>query len=138
MFENPLISERLPGRRTNPRKFFRDYDRKDEGPHSTVFEFNNAVMSPAIPWKSLAERKFKDPYRHLLRDDYDVFLSHGDLNLSNIMVKGPKGACSIPGIIDWDQAGWYPEYWEHCEVIFGVDYEHEWRTQGYHQRVTGD
>lgn len=35
--------------------------------------------------------------------------SHGDLGPSNIMVEDGH----IAGIIDWEQAGWYPYFWDH-------------------------
>lgn len=25
----------------------------------------------------------------------------------------------ISGIIDWEQAGWYPEYWEYVKAMWG-------------------
>ena len=38
-----------------------------------------------------------------------VVFTHGDLNRHNIMV-GPDG--HVCGIIDWESAGWLPDYWE--------------------------
>lgn len=35
--------------------------------------------------------------------------THGDLNPSNIFVRGDE----VVGIIDWETAGWYPNYWEY-------------------------
>ncbi|KAK2850548.1 hypothetical protein FQN49_005564 [Arthroderma sp. PD_2] len=34
--------------------------------------------------------------------------THGDLNPSNVLVRGDK----VVGIIDWEFSGWYPPYWE--------------------------
>lgn len=39
--------------------------------------------------------------------------AHGDLGMHNIMVKDGK----ITGIIDWEYAGWYPEYWEYVKMV---------------------
>lgn len=102
-----------------------------------MLEFNDAVAIAAIPSALQSKMTFQDPYREFLRNDYPVYFSHADLNLSNIMVSGLKGAHYISGIIDWEQAGWYPEYWEHCKMALGIDSEHEWRTKGYLERVTG-
>lgn len=41
--------------------------------------------------------------------------SHGDLNFSNILVRGSR----IVGIIDWEFAGWYPYYWEYTSAWYG-------------------
>lgn len=115
--------------------FFRDTNY--EGPYSTVFDFNNGVIYAALPNSPLSERKYKTPFRELLCDEYHVYLTHADLNLANVLVSGSKGARHVSGIIDWDQAGWYPEYWEHCKMARGIHHEHEWWTRGYLELVTG-
>ncbi|KAK6840103.1 hypothetical protein PG987_005969 [Apiospora arundinis] len=38
--------------------------------------------------------------------------THGDLNPSNIFVRGDE----VVGIIDWETAGWYPDYWEYTSA----------------------
>lgn len=38
--------------------------------------------------------------------------THGDLNPSNILVRGDE----IVGIIDWEFSGWYPNYWEYTSA----------------------
>ncbi|KAK8102974.1 hypothetical protein PG984_016120 [Apiospora sp. TS-2023a] len=38
--------------------------------------------------------------------------THGDLNPSNIFVRGDE----VVGIIDWETAGWYPIYWEYTSA----------------------
>ncbi len=48
-----------------------------------------------------------------------ICFTHADLHGGNILVKDNR----LAGIIDWDQAGWYPEYWEmtmterHCMTV---------------------
>jgi len=44
------------------------------------------------------------------RDDYAIRFTHGDLGVQNILVR--KDA-TVAAIIDWECAGWYPEYWEY-------------------------
>lgn len=36
------------------------------------------------------------------------FLSHGDLNDENIIVRDGK----VVGVLGWDTFGWYPRFWE--------------------------
>ncbi|ETW74932.1 hypothetical protein HETIRDRAFT_332479 [Heterobasidion irregulare TC 32-1] len=38
--------------------------------------------------------------------------AHGDLLPKNIMVDGSK----ITGIIDWQNAGFWPDFWEYCRM----------------------
>ncbi|KAL7269000.1 hypothetical protein RUND412_008355 [Rhizina undulata] len=40
---------------------------------------------------------------------YRSVLAHGDLAPRNVIVSNGK----IASIIDWETAGWYPEYWEY-------------------------
>ncbi|KAK7681963.1 hypothetical protein QCA50_014926 [Cerrena zonata] len=47
----------------------------------------------------------------LLTVKHPIVFTHGDLHLHNIIVKDGH----ISGIIDWECAGWMPDYWE-----FGV------------------
>lgn len=61
-----------------------------------------------------------DPYRLFLTDKYAIYFSHGDLHLSNIIVSGSPGCRAIAAILDWEQAGWYPEYWEYCKALIGA------------------
>jgi len=42
----------------------------------------------------------------------EVYLSHGDLLPHNILVEGSK----LTGILDWETAGYYPEFWEYCRM----------------------
>jgi hypothetical protein len=53
---------------------------------------------------------------HGRSEAYSVKFTHGDLNPSNIQCKNGK----IVGIIDWETAGWYPEYWEYTKMWFAT------------------
>ncbi|KAF9556781.1 hypothetical protein CPC08DRAFT_641050 [Agrocybe pediades] len=41
-----------------------------------------------------------------------IQFAHGDLLPKNIIVNGS----TITGIIDWEAAGFYPEYWEYARM----------------------
>ncbi|KAF2757271.1 hypothetical protein EJ05DRAFT_486341 [Pseudovirgaria hyperparasitica] len=105
----------------------------EAGPFSDVAAFNNRIQYLATGGRL---DKQSDPYRHLLRDTSRIYFTHADLHLDNIIIAGPVGSRYINGIIDWRQAGWYPEFWEYCKMHIGVDYEHEWRTLGWIQQIT--
>lgn len=47
---------------------------------------------------------------------YRTCFSHGDLCPRNLIVRNGK----IAAIIDWQFAGWYPEYWEYTKAHFGL------------------
>jgi hypothetical protein len=56
------------------------------------------------------------------RDDHRIVFTHSDLNMRNILVKNGR----ISGIVDWENAGWYPEYWEKTKCHFGVRLNQRW------------
>ncbi|RAL15836.1 uncharacterized protein BO97DRAFT_468007 [Aspergillus homomorphus CBS 101889] len=41
-------------------------------------------------------------------------LTHADLNRRNIMVPSTSPVRVV--IVDWQQSGWYPDYWEYCKA----------------------
>lgn len=42
-----------------------------------------------------------------------IVFTHGDIAHHNIMVRGGR----ITGFIDWESAGWYPEYWDFTTAL---------------------
>ncbi|KAJ4987183.1 hypothetical protein SVAN01_07335 [Stagonosporopsis vannaccii] len=54
---------------------------------------------------------------------HDIVFTHADLNLRNILVDEMG---KISGIVDWECAGWYPEYWEHSKMHFTVRHTPRW------------
>jgi thiamine kinase-like enzyme len=49
-----------------------------------------------------------------LRTDHRPVLSHCDLVPGNIIIKDGK----IAGILDGEEGGWYPEYWEYVKFFY--------------------
>ncbi|RAL09903.1 kinase-like protein [Aspergillus homomorphus CBS 101889] len=49
----------------------------------------------------------------LPRSDRTVF-THADIAPRNIMIDEEN---KITGILDWEHAGWYPEYWEYAQIL---------------------
>jgi aminoglycoside phosphotransferase len=86
-------------------------DRHVGGPFDTEAAFNDFLLSntisttPPIHRQMLRDLLAERPHRFLL--------THGDLTPSNIIVDG-RG---IVGIIDCEDAGWYPEHWEFLQFL---------------------
>ncbi|EFW20440.1 conserved hypothetical protein [Coccidioides posadasii str. Silveira] len=71
--------------------------------------------------------------RELRQDPAHPFIvaikfTHADLHRHNIIVSKTLPP-QIVAIIDWEQAGWYPEYWAWCKACYTSDYEGEWRLR---------
>jgi aminoglycoside phosphotransferase len=61
--------------------------------------------------------------RMLKEHPHKICFTHADLASRNIMIENGH----ISGIIDWGQAGWYPEYWEYVKLMWGGKYD--WQTK---------
>lgn len=47
---------------------------------------------------------------------HKIVFTHADFNMRNILVD-PRTR-RLSGIVDWENAGWYPEYWEYTKAYF--------------------
>lgn len=92
--------------------------------------YNNRFMP--YPWQPphafSSIQEYLDYYRSIFLDfcgeefvnelfsclptEANIHLTHGDLLPQNILVEGS----TITGIIDWETAGYYPEFWEYCRM----------------------
>ena len=65
-------------------------------------------------------------------EGYRVVLTHADLHPDNIIVDPSTGR--ISAIVDWEFAGWYPEYWEYTKAHYGWAQKLDWL--GWTETVT--
>ena len=113
----------------------------EDGPFTNLKAFNDWVFAAATLQKPAGDGTIQlldhpDVYRDLLPDTCSVYFTHGDLNPANIMVSGTPGSYKVSGIIDWEQAGWYPEWWEYSKMQFGVAETDEWILDDWPDRIT--
>jgi hypothetical protein len=60
-------------------------------------------------------------------DKVPIVFARADLAKSNIILSDPDdGPCRLVAIIDWHQAGWYPEPWEYLKAQFVDVCSSEW------------
>ena len=79
------------------------------GPFHSEKEFNESLKLGMLP-----------DLMH--RTGHNIVFTHADLNMRNILVKDGR----ISGIVDWENAGWFPEYWEYTKCHFGVKLSKRW------------
>ncbi|KAK4105783.1 hypothetical protein N658DRAFT_483201 [Parathielavia hyrcaniae] len=103
-----------------------------KGPFASAREFHDYVQFVALYWMPLEERP-PEPYRAMLPDTARICLTHADLHLSNILVvrSANESRVTVSANVDWEQAGWYPEYWEYCKAMIVGSYGDEWRDDGW-------
>lgn len=53
----------------------------------------------------------------------DTIFTHGDLSPFNILVRGDE----VAAIIDWECAGWFPDYWEYTSAWHGNLTRTDWQ-----------
>lgn len=102
---------------------------KTAGPFRTAKEFNDHVKWWSLDWLPLSQRP-PDPMRALLADDAEVCFAHADLHLQDLLVDGEPGQRRLSAIVDWGQAGWYPECWDYCKAVLMTG-DHEFYTDGW-------
>ncbi|PLB42184.1 uncharacterized protein BDW47DRAFT_121966 [Aspergillus candidus] len=68
-----------------------------------------------------------EPFRYDLPDDCAIKFTHGDLHPSNIIVT-PSAPHHTLAIVDWEQSGLLPEYWESCKARYAYFRTEDWST----------
>lgn len=95
------------------------------GPFKSIKAFNDWFSS--LPQLDLpVESRYNCPHRPYLPDTGTIKMTHADLHRGNIIISSTKPA-RVLAIVDWEQAGWYPDYWEYCKALYTCKYESEWR-----------
>ncbi|KAK3302594.1 uncharacterized protein B0T15DRAFT_487659 [Chaetomium strumarium] len=107
-----------------------------KGPFTSPREFHDFVQYISEARNPLEDRD-EDLFRPLLPDTARICLTHADPHLGNILVlRSPNGGrFGVSGIVDWAQAGWYPDYWEYCKAMIVGPYGDEWRDAGWLDKV---
>jgi thiamine kinase-like enzyme len=82
------------------------------GPFDNMADFHTYIRrkNPLEIWKEEPDVV----QVHSTADSYGSKFTHGDLVPNNIIVKDGR----IAAIIDWEFAGWFPEYWEYVKMRY--------------------
>lgn len=60
---------------------------------------------------------FIDFLRAFTQSSHQVVFTHGDLRPENVIVEVSEGnQCIVIGLIDWEDSGFYPEYYEATKI----------------------
>lgn len=87
------------------------------GPYDDITGLNKRLMAMCSPIPDAADRAV---VADIQSRSYRVFFTHADLNPGNVLVHNGR----LSGFVDWEFAGWYPEYWEYTKACYIV---HKWQ-----------
>ena len=116
-------------------------DPPSSGPFDTESEMNEGILKCLARTESASYITFLRSLVQTTLRDHRVCFAHADLQAKNIMItRTPrKVASGTTGgdqtcetdvkvyIIDWEMAGWYPEYWEFCNASFLARFKPAWQ-----------
>ena len=92
------------------------------GPFANTDDFYEFLLSPASSqgFESIVEYNQALSCAKSIQDrPHRILFTHGDFKAHDILVDGDG---HLSGLIDWESAGWYPEYWEFTTAMrFGKD-----------------
>lgn len=99
----------LIGNIDGPARDCRRYKDYTGGPFTDERDFNAFLLNlyPQCP-HAVRESLFK-----MMRSDHSIRFTHGDLSPRNVIVKNGE----IRALVDWEFAGWYPEYYEYVKFF---------------------
>ncbi|GIK07224.1 hypothetical protein Aspvir_002881 [Aspergillus viridinutans] len=99
-----------------------------EGPFTTAREFHDwFTFLPRRPMPDPYSVPI-EPYRYELPDDCAIKFTHSDLHRSNIIITSHRPYRTL-AIVDWEQSGWFPAYWEARKAQYSVSTKEEWSAR---------
>jgi hypothetical protein len=94
-----------------------DYDKEICGPFDSEDHLNAALMKRLrSAWAQMKQRSFRadfyerNPRRTLV--GHKLIFSHSDLQRKNVIVHQDALQGLAVSLVDWEDAGWYPVYWD--------------------------
>ncbi|APA08872.1 hypothetical protein sscle_04g036420 [Sclerotinia sclerotiorum 1980 UF-70] len=108
-----LTGKYIGGINRTPAIDSRRYD-LEGGPFTCEAQFNDFLLSDAYPQ---VPKCFLTMAENSLRTNHSIVFAHGELAPRNILVR--EGY--VVAVLDWEYAGWYPEYWDFVKSFNALD-----------------
>ncbi|KAG7407638.1 hypothetical protein Forpe1208_v013520 [Fusarium oxysporum f. sp. rapae] len=89
-----------------------DYDKERGdffGPCTDEEDFNNIPQTPALP----------DVFHST---GHKIVFTHPDINMRNVLMHNGRTS----GIVDWENSGWFPDYWEYTKAHYVTKLNKRW------------
>ncbi|CAG8959180.1 hypothetical protein HYFRA_00012537 [Hymenoscyphus fraxineus] len=88
------------------------------GPFASGSNFSDYLITPMA---DRTKKKLVSYYRQQMADDHGIASTYSDLYGDHIFVK--HATWRINGIVDWEMAGWWSEYWGYTKSKFKSRYQ---------------
>lgn len=99
-----------------------EWSTTSKGPFNSEEDFNTTIADTFVA----KSKGHVGPYiRSMLNSHkHSIVFTHGDLRPANIIVRDGR----VAAIIDWEMAGWYPDYWEFVKAFYLEGFTTDWAT----------
>lgn len=87
------------------------------GPFALIQEFNSFLVHLYVRMET------REKIAAVHAREYRSVFAHADLHPSNILIENGR----ISAIVDWECAGFYPEYWDFTKLMYGANSFHPMR-----------
>ncbi|EFE37921.1 hypothetical protein TRV_07411 [Trichophyton verrucosum HKI 0517] len=103
-----LIADTRGGPISDHRFFYQTW-----GPFKTVSGFTDRLL------QDVKGARDKPPLSFLYEKKHKVYFTHSDIHMTNLFVTCGR----LSGVVDWENAGFKPEYWEYIRAMwaYGAD-----------------
>lgn len=100
-------------------------------PMKTDEDLRKRIWGRYVEMNGLSFPEGETAFDRLPRSDVSVF-THGDIHPGNILVEpvevaGASSGVRITALLDFELAGWYPDYWELSEIMRPCWKDDEWK-----------
>ncbi|KAK2786296.1 hypothetical protein FQN52_007887 [Onygenales sp. PD_12] len=84
------------------------------GPYTSTTAFLDQLTADA----GLEARRTQPPLAQLYKIEHEIYFTHSALSLQNILVKGEGEGGRLCGIVNFEHAGFKPEFWEFTRAVW--------------------
>lgn len=89
------------------------------GPFRSIADFHEYLLK-IVPEESRDQMRVTARASH--SKPHAITFAHGDISPSNLLVSQNR----LTGLVDWECAGWYPEYWDYTTAVHRRQRYTEW------------
>ncbi|OAP59974.1 hypothetical protein AYL99_04976 [Fonsecaea erecta] len=103
-------------------------DPRCDGPFESESELNDALVRKFRASEAMQGKApfYQNNLPYVFQGHPPVF-THGDLQLKNMMIRKTPESLGEVVLLDWEVAGWYPNYWEYAQAIIACGlFDDDW------------